>query len=83
MILAVVGLMALSIIIGWVWGKRSQFFENQQHVSASVVVEKMEKVLKLVTVEATLSEIYNYKDFYSYDISPLRKKADHSQYAQS
>lgn len=75
MILAVVGLMALSIIIGWVWGKRSQFFENQQHVSASVVVEKMEKVLKLVTVEATLSEIYNYKDFYSYDISPLRKKA--------
>lgn len=75
LILAIIGVMALSLILGWLWGKSSQLFENQQHVSASVVIEKMEKVLKLVTVEATLSEIYNYKDFYSYDISPLRKKA--------
>lgn len=71
----VVGLIAISLALGWIWGKKSQFFEPEVKASSSVVVEKMQKVMKLVTVEATLSEIYSYKDFYTYDFFPLRKKA--------
>ncbi|MCB0646869.1 MAG: DUF4230 domain-containing protein [Saprospiraceae bacterium] len=71
----ILGVAALFLAVGWFWGKKSQLFEPQIKASSSVVVEKMEKVLKLVTVEATLSEIYNYKDFYTYDVFPLRKKA--------
>lgn len=71
----ILGVAALFLAVGWFLGKKSQLFEPQIKASSSVVVEKMEKVLKLVTVEATLSEIYNYKDFYTYDVFPLRKKA--------
>ena len=35
----------------------------------------MEKVFKLVTVEGHLSEIYNHKDYYNWDISFFRKTA--------
>lgn len=71
----IIGLIAIGLVVGWVFGKKSQLFEPKVKESTSVVIEKMQKVLKLVTVEATISEIYNYKDFYSYDVFPLRKKA--------
>ena len=38
-------------------------------------MERVRNVIKLGTVEATFSEIFNYKDYYSYDFSPFRKKA--------
>lgn len=43
--------------------------------NVSVVIDKIEKVFKLVTVEASLAEIYDYKDYYTFDFSPFRKKA--------
>lgn len=39
------------------------------------MLNRIEKVMKLVTVEGHLSEIYSYKDHYSFDLSPFRKKA--------
>jgi Protein of unknown function (DUF4230) len=42
---------------------------------SQVLMEKIKTVAKLVTVEGYFSEIYDYKDYWNYDISPFRKKA--------
>ena len=42
---------------------------------SQVLMEKIETVAKLVTVEGYFSEIYDYEDYWNYDISPFRKKA--------
>lgn len=74
-ILIVAGIVALGFVVGWWIGVNSNLFRKTQAEKSSVVVEKVEKVLKLVAVEANLSELYKYQDYYSYDISFLRKKA--------
>jgi hypothetical protein len=53
------------------------YIKQQQHqeVRAEVVLESIKKVWKLSTVEATISEIYAFRDYYYYDVSPLRKTA--------
>lgn len=65
----------LSVLIGLYFGKN--FFSPQikAEEKSSVVIEKIEKVFKLITVETNVSELYQYKDYYSYDWSFLRKKA--------
>ncbi|MFK7937084.1 MAG: DUF4230 domain-containing protein [Saprospiraceae bacterium] len=42
---------------------------------SQVLLEKIKTVAKLVTVEGYFSDVYDYKDYYSYDLSPFRKKA--------
>lgn len=42
---------------------------------STIVLEKINKVLKLVTVEGQFSEITKHEEWYGYNISPLRKKA--------
>jgi hypothetical protein len=42
---------------------------------SKILLEKIQKVCKLVTVEGTFSDIYSYQDYQYYDISPFRKKA--------
>ncbi len=71
----IIGIVALGFIGGWLIGKKSTWFTKNTTSSASLVVESVEKVLKLVAIEANLSELYKYQDYYSYDISFLRKKA--------
>ena len=44
-------------------------------MKASVLLEQVKEVAKLVTVEGRFSEIYDYEDFYGYDLSVFRKKA--------
>jgi len=46
-----------------------------KEVSATVLLERVEKVMKLVTVEGHFSEIYDYKHHLIADIWPFRKKA--------
>ncbi len=47
----------------------------KEEVKATVLLERIEKVMKLVTVEGNFSEIYDYKNHYVADIWPFRKKA--------
>ncbi len=47
---------------------------KQKKESATVVLNSIQKVSKLVTVEGHLSEVYDYKDYYYYDFFPFRKK---------
>jgi hypothetical protein len=70
-------LLALALTAGIFWyvGFKSSIGKIQQSEDIELVMEKIQKVNKWTTVEAYFSEIYNYKDYYYYDFSPLRKKA--------
>ena len=63
----VLGLWAMN----WYYKKTSVNVEEQ----STVLLEKIKKVTKLITVEGYFTEIYDHKDYYYYDISPFRKKA--------
>ena len=68
-------LLIAGVAIGGYYFMRLENFGKRQSIEeATVLLEKMRKVSKLVTTEAHLSEIYNYKEYYYYDISPFRKK---------
>lgn len=43
--------------------------------SAVVLAQEISTVLKLVAVEGRFSEIYDYRDYWGWDVTPLRKKA--------
>lgn len=48
---------------------------QQASVQSDILLEKVRKVAKLVTVEGHFTELYTHKDFWGYDFSPFRKKA--------
>jgi hypothetical protein len=58
----------------WFWGFNTSQEEESYH-EATVLVEQVRSVSKVVAIEATLSEIYEYRDFWGYDFKPFRKKA--------
>ncbi|MCF8246901.1 MAG: DUF4230 domain-containing protein [Saprospiraceae bacterium] len=49
--------------------------EAQVTENGVVLLERIKQVAKLVTVEGYFSEIYDYQDYYGYDLSFFRKKA--------
>lgn len=55
------------------WWQSKQ--EQMISANAEIILDKMKKVAKLVTVEGYFSEMYDYKDFYNFDWSIFRKKA--------
>jgi hypothetical protein len=71
---AVVLLLAfvLGILLTRWYFKKTQKVETEK---ATVLLEQIKQVAKLVTVEGYFSEIYDYKDYYGYDMSIFRKKA--------
>ncbi|MBP7273991.1 MAG: DUF4230 domain-containing protein [Saprospiraceae bacterium] len=42
---------------------------------STVLLEQIDEVFKLITVEGYFNEIYDYKDYWQYDWSPFQKKA--------
>lgn len=42
---------------------------------SDIVIENIHRIWKLSTVEANVSELYKFSDYYYYDLSPLRKEA--------
>ena len=65
----------LAICGAWYSGYKSSLFEKKVDESSTVLLNRIEKVMKLVTVEGHISEMYSYKDHRSFDLSPFRKKA--------
>lgn len=53
------------------------YLKPQKHVitDSTVIMEKINNVLKLVTIEGQFSEIHKHTEYYGYDIAPFRKKA--------
>lgn len=68
LLFAIIGLLSISNT----WQK---WTSPRTEVSATVLLERIEKVVKLTAVEGSFSEIYNYKNHIMADIWPLRKKA--------
>lgn len=65
----------LSIIAGYFiyqWFKSKSEFKVEQN--ATVLLERIQKVAKLTTVEANFSELFEQKSFKYFDISPFQKK---------
>lgn len=50
-------------------------YKQHVHEEAQVLLSRIEKVSKLVTVDGYFSEVYDYKDYYGYDWKIFRKKA--------
>ena len=72
-LLALAGLFVLGF-----WIARSMYQKKEKvktEEDATVLLEKIQTVAKLVTVEGYFSELYNYKDYYAYDWWIFRKKA--------
>ena len=42
---------------------------------SDLVIENIQRIWKLSTVEANISELYKFRDYHYYDFSPLRKEA--------
>ena len=72
----ILGLLFL-VAIGLAWYTGFKTNMGQRHVSEdhSIILNKVQDVFKFIAVEGQVSEIYSYKDYYYYDISPFRKKA--------
>ncbi len=70
-------LMILIFGAGLFLAKYISIFSPQQvtETSTEVLLERVRKVAKLVTVEGEFSEIYTHKDYYYFDFWPLQKKA--------
>ncbi len=68
----VVGALALGFLLARTYYKPAPI---QQEKEASILLEKIETVAKLVTVEGHFSELYSYKDYWQYDWPIFRKKA--------
>ena len=49
--------------------------EHKTYQESQVLLEQVRQVCKLITVEGQFSEIYDYKDYWGYDIGLFRKKA--------
>ena len=55
--------------------KYYEWQEIKVREQSQVLLEKIKKVYKVVTVEGHFSEVYDYEDYWGYDFSPFRKKA--------
>lgn len=70
--LGIVGVFALGILA-------TRYFYQSQQIryveNSDVVLEKVKTVAKLISVEGYFSEVYDYKDYWGYDLSWFRKKA--------
>ncbi len=68
--------LVLAIAAGfWIRGSISFVPKKIVQEQQSAILESIKEVSKLVTVEGQFAEIYDYKDYYTYDWAPFRKKA--------
>lgn len=73
--LVIILLLVVALGAAWYSGFRSSLIHQETEESAQVLLNRIEKVMKVVVVEGHISELYNYKDYYNFDWSPFRKKA--------
>lgn len=70
-------LVVLGIVVFVAW-KTFQWWETRTKVhveeSATILLERIQKVAKLTTVEGYFSELYENKSFQYFDLSPFQKK---------
>jgi hypothetical protein len=69
--------LALVFALGYLFSLRlsARWGGRKVEDNAQVLLERIRAVAKLTTVEGYFTEVYDYKDYWGYDISFLRKKA--------
>lgn len=73
-LLIILTILLIAVVVGGFSWLRS--FENQKvYEQSDIILNQIQKVQKLITVEGYFTELYTHKDYYKFDISPLRKKA--------
>ena len=71
-------LAVMAAFVGGLWLANSSLLpwqERQTIEEATTLLNRIEHVSKLVTVDGYFSEVYDYKDYYGYDWGIFRKKA--------
>lgn len=68
-------LFVLAIAAAWYSGYKSTLFQTHSEENTQVLLNRIEKVMKLVAVEGHFSEVYNYKDYQSLNWEMFTKKA--------
>ncbi|MEO1258107.1 MAG: DUF4230 domain-containing protein [Bacteroidota bacterium] len=73
-------LISLGILLAFYLGSRFNNWldskvETKVTEDAAILIEKIQTATKLITIEGFFSEIYDYQDYYGYDLSVFRKKA--------
>lgn len=74
-IFSIIGFIAILLLVFLgtrYWYTKNSFTTQEE---SNILLERINTVTKLITVEGEFSEIYDYKDFWKYDLSPFRKKA--------
>lgn len=61
--------------LAWYTGYKYNSSSTKRETSASIMLEKIQKVFKLVTIEGHFTEIYKEKEYDRWEISLFRKKA--------
>jgi len=76
-LLIIIGILGLTLFL-------QNFTIKREHsvVDSTILVERIQKVMKLVTVESNYSELMNYKDFDYVDVPGFRKDALIKVYAK-
>ncbi|WP_236974730.1 DUF4230 domain-containing protein [Membranihabitans maritimus] len=58
---------------GYFWVKNLEY--KRVITQSDILLTQIENVKKLIAVEGYFTEIYTHKDYYKFDVAPLRKKA--------
>lgn len=58
---------------GYFYFQKSKYLQVQKQ--SEILLTQVENVKKLIAVEGYFSEILSHKDYYAFDVYPLRKKA--------
>lgn len=59
----------------WLTHRYYTWQEVKTQEQSQVLLEKVKNVFKLITTEGYFSEVYDYENYWGYDISPFKKKA--------
>jgi hypothetical protein len=69
-------ILILTFCLGvWFTNSYHGFFKSKKEETATILVQSIKKVTKLISVEGNFSEIYSYKDYYGIDMFLFQKKA--------
>ena len=69
------GIIIIFLLGIWTARTFTSFFQSKKEEKATILLESIKNVSKLIAVEGYFSEIYDYKEYYGFDIFLFRKKA--------
>ena len=69
-----ISLICIGLVGGFWMLFKNDLFESKKAESATIMLEKIKMVTKLISTEGQFSELYDYKESYDYDFFNLFSK---------